>query len=469
MAENNWLLNDAPLITEEFTAAQAAKAWGWFGLPVAGEGSEFDAAATPWATETPWTPAELASNAAEGAGAPAINGSAVGRVGLGGALVAFKGAASGSVGRIGLAETESSRKNALGLGLGRIGLSAAEGGRHGALGASVGRFGLSAIATAVRAALGTGVGRFGLGGASMGAASSMQELVGSSTGRFGLRADEVGLRGSIATAVGRWGLSGAASSAVARVGAAQGRLGFSSASTASAAHAGTAFGRLGLTAANLSIAQRRNSASDQAAFGVAGAATGGQIEAHSGTGVGTFGFTGAALGIAGVATIQVPVDSGGALAMDFLDLLPSTRRKGSARGHLELVGSSRGVSAIATRQPAQKAPGPTLRPLASVPGPDSTKERPLDARHGFAAGSLHLRGLAKGRAELKLVVPPQPEPLPTPLIEPVAVPLAPLPESQIFALRGSARGSFSIGGSAAGSGLVYEEEDEMAIVLLLAA
>jgi len=51
MAENNWLLNDSgPVpLAQEFAAAQAEAAWGWFGLPAAGEGSEFAAAATPWA------------------------------------------------------------------------------------------------------------------------------------------------------------------------------------------------------------------------------------------------------------------------------------------------------------------------------------------------------------------------------------------------------------------------------------
>lgn len=69
MAENNWLLNDsAPVpLGQEFSAAASAKSWGWFGLPAAGQGSEFEAAATPSA-ETPWTPAELAFNAAEAGG-----------------------------------------------------------------------------------------------------------------------------------------------------------------------------------------------------------------------------------------------------------------------------------------------------------------------------------------------------------------------------------------------------------------
>lgn len=51
MPENVWLLNDsAPVpLTQEFSAASAAAAWGWLGMPAAGEGSEFAAEATPWA------------------------------------------------------------------------------------------------------------------------------------------------------------------------------------------------------------------------------------------------------------------------------------------------------------------------------------------------------------------------------------------------------------------------------------
>ena len=69
MAENNWLLNDsAPVpLGQEFAAAAPAKAWGWFGMPAAGEGSQFEAAANP-STETFWTPAEIAFNNAQGGG-----------------------------------------------------------------------------------------------------------------------------------------------------------------------------------------------------------------------------------------------------------------------------------------------------------------------------------------------------------------------------------------------------------------
>lgn len=51
MPENNWLLNDSAPVTlaQEFSAAPSEAAWGWFGLPMAGEGSEFAPPAAPWA------------------------------------------------------------------------------------------------------------------------------------------------------------------------------------------------------------------------------------------------------------------------------------------------------------------------------------------------------------------------------------------------------------------------------------
>jgi hypothetical protein len=66
MAENNWLLNDSAPVSfaQEFQAAPSEGVWGWFGLPMAGEGAEFAAAATPW-VETYWAPAEMAFNGAE--------------------------------------------------------------------------------------------------------------------------------------------------------------------------------------------------------------------------------------------------------------------------------------------------------------------------------------------------------------------------------------------------------------------
>ena len=74
MAENAWLLNDsAPVpVGQEFSPAAPAKAWGWFGLPAAGEGSEFEVAAIP-SVATPWTPAELAFNGAEAGGGTNYN------------------------------------------------------------------------------------------------------------------------------------------------------------------------------------------------------------------------------------------------------------------------------------------------------------------------------------------------------------------------------------------------------------
>lgn len=50
MAENAWVLNDtAPHSTaQQFAAAPAAAAWGWFGMPVAAS-LEFATAALPWA------------------------------------------------------------------------------------------------------------------------------------------------------------------------------------------------------------------------------------------------------------------------------------------------------------------------------------------------------------------------------------------------------------------------------------
>lgn len=61
MADNNWLLGDStPVsIAQEFEAAPVAAVWGWFGLPTAGEGSEFRAAEPAW-TQSYWAPAELA-------------------------------------------------------------------------------------------------------------------------------------------------------------------------------------------------------------------------------------------------------------------------------------------------------------------------------------------------------------------------------------------------------------------------
>lgn len=99
MAENNWLLNDsAPAsLGQEFSSATTAKAWGWFGLPAAGEGSEFETAATP-STATPWTPAELAFNAAEvGGGAHDITGAGqiAGAEAFGGAVVVVVVAGAG--------------------------------------------------------------------------------------------------------------------------------------------------------------------------------------------------------------------------------------------------------------------------------------------------------------------------------------------------------------------------------------
>lgn len=50
MPEATWILNDsvpAPL-SQEFSAAPSEAAWGWFGLPIAGEGSIFDSASVPW-------------------------------------------------------------------------------------------------------------------------------------------------------------------------------------------------------------------------------------------------------------------------------------------------------------------------------------------------------------------------------------------------------------------------------------
>lgn len=51
MPENTWLLNDsAPVpLAQEFSAAPSEAAWGWFGLPAAGEGSEFAPPVAPWA------------------------------------------------------------------------------------------------------------------------------------------------------------------------------------------------------------------------------------------------------------------------------------------------------------------------------------------------------------------------------------------------------------------------------------
>lgn len=53
-----WLMNDSgPVpLAMEFAAAQAAAAWGWFGLPAAGEGSAFAGAASPWAYDFSVTP-----------------------------------------------------------------------------------------------------------------------------------------------------------------------------------------------------------------------------------------------------------------------------------------------------------------------------------------------------------------------------------------------------------------------------
>ncbi len=69
MAENNWLLNDSSpaSVGQEFSAAASEKAWGWFGLPAAGIGSEFETPAAE-SVETPWTPLELAFNGAESGG-----------------------------------------------------------------------------------------------------------------------------------------------------------------------------------------------------------------------------------------------------------------------------------------------------------------------------------------------------------------------------------------------------------------
>jgi hypothetical protein len=66
MAENNWLLNDSAPVSfaQEFQVAPSEGVWGWFGLPMAGEGTEFAAATSPW-SETYWTPAEMAFNGPE--------------------------------------------------------------------------------------------------------------------------------------------------------------------------------------------------------------------------------------------------------------------------------------------------------------------------------------------------------------------------------------------------------------------
>lgn len=58
MAENNWLINDsAPTgLAQEFATPQAEASWGWFGLPMGGEGMLFDTPATPWAYDFSVTP-----------------------------------------------------------------------------------------------------------------------------------------------------------------------------------------------------------------------------------------------------------------------------------------------------------------------------------------------------------------------------------------------------------------------------
>ena len=72
MAENNWVLNDsAPTsLAQEFAAAPTEGAWGWFGLPAAGEGTEFAAPAAHWA-EQDWLAALGYQMAAEAGGTPA--------------------------------------------------------------------------------------------------------------------------------------------------------------------------------------------------------------------------------------------------------------------------------------------------------------------------------------------------------------------------------------------------------------
>ena len=72
MAENNWVLTDsAPTsLAQEFAAAPTEGAWGWFGLPAAGEGTEFAAPAAPWA-EQDWLAALGYQMAAEAGGTPA--------------------------------------------------------------------------------------------------------------------------------------------------------------------------------------------------------------------------------------------------------------------------------------------------------------------------------------------------------------------------------------------------------------
>ena len=47
----SWILNDSAPTTlaQGFATPAVAKSWGWFGMPASGEGSLFDAAATPWA------------------------------------------------------------------------------------------------------------------------------------------------------------------------------------------------------------------------------------------------------------------------------------------------------------------------------------------------------------------------------------------------------------------------------------
>lgn len=50
MAENTWVLNDTiPLPTaQQFAAGAQEAAWGWFGLPMAGEGMLFADGGTAW-------------------------------------------------------------------------------------------------------------------------------------------------------------------------------------------------------------------------------------------------------------------------------------------------------------------------------------------------------------------------------------------------------------------------------------
>ena len=108
-----WVLNDVAPFTSgaQFETPPSEGAWGWFGLPVGGEGTEFQTPAIPWAPDFSVVPVPLWT-AESGGGSPQIFAVGVaGEVETANAVTFLAGGVASSIG----VATESDASNAVTL------------------------------------------------------------------------------------------------------------------------------------------------------------------------------------------------------------------------------------------------------------------------------------------------------------------------------------------------------------------